>query len=314
MRPGGYTQGARQGAVEDQTAQKRYDQAKRVTKKLKREAARRRNLASQADGKLSKRGLSTRDHDARDKIDRARLSGKDGVDGKRLRQVESRLKQAQKKKDLIKVKKTYETGIWLEGSRSRRDTLFNIPEGVIAVGARRSLRFPPLTMRPDDRVALTGSNGTGKSTLIRHVVSSLNLPADRVTYLPQEIGLGQSQEILNECRGLPNDVLGHMMTVVSRLGSRPRRLLESAEPSPGEIRKLLVAMGIARAAHLIIMDEPTNHLDLPSIECLEEALGGCPGGLLLVSHDKRFLDSLARRTWQITRRANSEYEFELLEP
>jgi ATPase subunit of ABC transporter with duplicated ATPase domains len=90
------------------------------------------------------------------------------------------------------------------------------------------------------------------------------------------------------------------MTIVSRLGSRPRRLLESDEPSPGEIRKILLATGIARGPHLIVMDEPTNHMDLPSIECLETALSDCPCGLLLVSHDTRFLHALATVNWHLT--------------
>jgi len=76
--------------------------------------------------------------------------------------------------------------------------------------------------------------------------------------------------------------------------------LESVEPSPGEIRKILLATGIANVPHLVVMDEPTNHLDLPSIECLEQALADCPCGLLLVSHDQRFLDALTRIRWQIS--------------
>ena len=48
-----------------------------------------------------------------------------------------------------------------------------------------------------------------------------------------------------------------------------------------------------------IMDEPTNHLDLPSIELLEKALGDCPCALLLVSHDKRFLQATTYRGWEI---------------
>jgi ATPase subunit of ABC transporter with duplicated ATPase domains len=47
------------------------------------------------------------------------------------------------------------------------------------------------------------------------------------------------------------------------------------------------------------MDEPTNHMDLPSIECLEDALDDCPCGLLLVSHDRRFLERLTRRRWHV---------------
>ena len=53
------------------------------------------------------------------------------------------------------------------------------------------------------------------------------------------------------------------------------------------------------AAHLIVMDEPTNHLDLPSIECLEAALVACPCGLLMVSHDLRFLRRVAQTWWTI---------------
>jgi ATPase subunit of ABC transporter with duplicated ATPase domains len=90
-----------------------------------------------------------------------------------------------------------------------------------------------------------------------------------------------------------------MMTLVSRLGSRPERLLESATPSPGEIRKMLLAMGIIKAPQIIIMDEPTNHLDLPSIECLEQVLKDCVCGPLLVSHDRPFLDAVTRSSWQM---------------
>jgi ATPase subunit of ABC transporter with duplicated ATPase domains len=95
------------------------------------------------------------------------------------------------------------------------------------------------------------------------------------------------------------------MTIVSRLGSRPHRLLETAEPSPGEIRKLLLALGITRVPHLIIMDEPTNHLDLPSIQCLAEALQECPCGLLLVSHDHYFLNRLTTIRWHIALQKDS---------
>ena len=163
----------------------------------------------------------------------------------------------------------------------------------------RTLKHPDLVMRPDDRVALSGPNGGGKSTLVRHLLRRLNIEAARLVYMPQEINAGQAREILAEVRSLPRTELGRMMTAVSRLGSRPHRLLESAEPSPGEIRKILLALGIARVPHLIIMDEPTNHLDLPSIECLEEALDGCPCGLLLVSHDERFLARLTTTRWRI---------------
>ncbi len=131
-------------------------------------------------------------------------------------------------------------------------------------------------------------------------MQSLNLRKNHVTYVPQEIDIHASQDIMTRARDLPNEKLGQMMTVVSRLGSRPHRLMESVEPSPGEIRKILLATGIANVPHFIVMDEPTNHLDLPSIECLEQALVDCPCGLFLVSHDRRFLDALAHKRWHIS--------------
>lgn len=101
------------------------------------------------------------------------------------------------------------------------------------------------------------------------------------------------------------------MNVVSRLNSRPERLLESHQPSPGEVRKLLLAMGLSRQPHIIVMDEPTNHLDLPSIEALEAALADCPCALLMVSHDQDFIERVGAQSWQV---ASGEEGVSLLVP
>ena len=312
MRPGGYTEGFRQAIIDEATFQKQRSQAKQVFTKLKQVAAKHRDRASQSQRKRSKRGIGKKDHDAKAKIDLARVTGKDGADGKRLNQLEGRLKQAKEKQDRINVKKQYTLGIWLPGGQSKRNVLFSIPSGSLSLGNRLLLHYPDLIMKPDDRIAITGPNGSGKSTLIGHVVKSLNLPEHQVIYLPQEIEISASVDIMERARNLPNETLGQMMTVVSCLGSRPHRLLESATPSPGEIRKILLATGIAHVPHLIIMDEPTNHLDLPSIECLEQALMDCPCGLLMVSHDQRFLSNLTQKRWHISKMHNG-MDFELHE-
>ena len=300
MRPGGYSAGSQQAEKDGDRIRKEYDLAKRTHTRLKREFTKRRDVAAQANRKRSKRGLKPKEHDARSKIDMARITGRDALGGKLMHQLEGRLQQADQQRESIKVRKTHKLGIWLPGSRSRRNALFRLSAGVIPLGGDRWLRFPDLVMRPGDRIGLTGPNGMGKSTLVRHIVRGLNLPEEHMTYLPQEIDLGSSKDIMAKVRNLSDDKLGHLMTVVSCLGSRPHRLLETTEPSPGEIRKILLALGITHAPHLVIMDEPTNHLDLPSIECLERALAECPCGLLLVSHDRRFLDSLTNTHWHIT--------------
>jgi ATPase subunit of ABC transporter with duplicated ATPase domains len=92
------------------------------------------------------------------------------------------------------------------------------------------------------------------------------------------------------------------MALVAALGVEPRALLESARPSPGEARKLALALGLSRQVYACLLDEPTNHLDLPSIERLEEALAAYPGALLLVTHDARLAARCTNVRWRIESR------------
>lgn len=303
LRPGGVTEGAEQDTVERETARRQDDAAKHSVDRLRRETQRRRESADQsaAKTKASKhRKLPANDHDGTAKRNLAKLTGKDAFAGKLAGRIATRAQRAQEQRARIKVKKTYDMGIWLDSdARSQRAHLCRLPAGEITLGDERRLRCPELVMGPTDRIALTGANGLGKSTLLRHLLATLDLPPERLVYVPQEITAEESRRILAEVAALPKERLGQIMTIVSRLGSRPQRLIESDEPSPGEIRKILLAKGIAEQPHLIVMDEPTNHMDLPSITCLEEALGDCPCGLLLVSHDRPFLEALATTNWHI---------------
>ena len=311
IRKGGYTKG-RQILAEEQTAvQKQRAIKKKVFKKLKREAGKRRDLANQADKKMSKKGIPKKDHAAKGKIDAARVTGKDGVGGKLLRQLDGRLSHAEKELERVKVKKDYAMGIWLSGALSNRNTLLDLPEGSIVMGNHKYLNFPKLLIKPDNRIGITGQNGAGKSTLLQYIISHLNVPSANITYVPQEIDLSRSREILNQAQELPSDQKGHLMTIVSRLGSRPQRLLESISPSPGETRKLLLAVGMTKDPHIVIMDEPTNHMDLPSIECLEGALSNCPCCLVLISHDETFLGKLTRQRWRISKKEKGAFSLNI---
>jgi len=308
-RPGGVTKGMQIAKAERKSLERQYILKKHAYKKLQREAVKRRELAEQSRKRRSKRGLAEKDHDGREKKDRARVSGKDGVGGNVRRQLKGRLGQSRKRLENITMKKEYTLGIWLPGSVSKRNFLLGLATGSLSLGGQKRLYYPELDISPIDRIAITGPNGSGKSTLIRRIVNSLNVSKKHITYVPQEIDLSHSQDILAEALALPDDKLGHLMTIVSRLGSRPDRLLGSTEPSPGETRKLLLAIGMTYAPHIIIMDEPTNHMDLASIECLERALLDCPCSLVLVSHDKRFLRKLTQRKWNITRDSHSDCVF-----
>jgi ATPase subunit of ABC transporter with duplicated ATPase domains len=299
VRTGNYSEATRQLQREEEHRRKERRKAKSVCARLRHAVVKRREDAARSNQRRSKRGLALGDHDARAKKDLSRVTGKDGQTGRRLAQLSGRFSQAEKRLEETRVKKTYQLGIWVPGERSRRNYLLRLPEDKLRLGRDKQLTFPELIVQPADRVALTGPNGSGKSTLIRHIVSRVNVDFDNLVYLSQEIDLAASRQIIDNVRSLPKDRLARAMTVVSRLNSRPERLLESDSPSPGEIRKLLLALGIATGPHLIIMDEPTNHLDLPSIECLEQALSDCPCALLLASHDRRFLDNLTTINWQI---------------
>ncbi len=294
---GGYTDAARQRQGERETALRERHHAVQETRRMQREIGRRRERAAAEHRVRSKRGLSRKDSDARRKIDLARVT--DGKAGSSLRQLDGRFEQARARLDASRVDKRYETGIWLPGSRSRRDTLVNLDAGEIPLGGGRVLSVPDITIRPDDRIAITGENGAGKSTLIRHLLPLLNAPADKIIHMPQEISAAVAREVLDAARRRPHEELGHIMNVVSRLNSRPARLIDSHQPSPGEVRKLLLALGRSRAPHAIVMDEPTNHLDLPSIEALESALSECPCALLLVSHDRRFIEHVGATIWTV---------------
>jgi ATPase subunit of ABC transporter with duplicated ATPase domains len=297
--PGGYSSARELADAADARAREEWDQRSAEANRLRELAAEREREAARSHTLRSKRHIDPKDHDAKFRINLARLSGKDGQAGRLRRQIEGRAQQAEKELRSVSVRKQYRMGIRWQSERSRRDLLFSLPAGEIPLGPDTALRHPDLLMRPLDRVAVTGANGSGKSTLIRAILGRLNLPAGSVIYLAQEIPEDQSLAALRQVLALPPVERGEILTLVRRLGSDPARLLEGAGISPGEARKLILARGILAQPQLIIMDEPTNHLDLPSIECLEAALAECVCGLLLVSHDERFLDSLTQIRWQL---------------
>ncbi len=309
LRPGGYTRGVRQMELERTANARERAWAAQEAAHLRREIHARREQAAKAERQRSKRGLAKHDSDARAKVNAARVA--DHGSGSRIRQLEGRFQQSLDRKQRIVVQREHSMGITLAGQRSPRPRLLWLPEGEISLGQGRALRIPSLVIGPDDRIGVTGPNGSGKSTLLRHILQAMDPAPGMAAHIPQEIDASGSREILGTFKALPSSGLGKAMTIVRRLGSDPIRLLQSAEPSPGELRKLLLASHIGADPCLFILDEPTNHLDLPSIECLEEALRGCRAALLLVSHDQRFLSALTRRSWDIRPMAGAFGRWEL---
>ena len=300
LRSGGYSTAMSALKAENDAAAEEKSHLLREHRRLRREANERRRHVERAERAKSLHGVAPRDHDARFKARAARVS--DGQTSKRLRQLDGRIRQTADRCEAIRPQGNGPTGVAFCGEISQRNALLRLTAGEIPLGEGRVLVHPDLLMLPRDRIALVGANGSGKTTLIERVVERLLVPRDRVAYVPQEITAQGSKGLLQQVRMMHPDRRGAVMCCVSRLGSAPERLLESGCPSPGETRKLLLAIHLADRAQLIIMDEPTNHMDLPSIECLEEALASYVGGLLLVSHDQAFVARLTNVRWEIVRK------------
>ena len=303
MRPGGYSRAAGQAAVERESSLRVREDARREKKRIEREAQRRREAAARKEGKKSLAGIDKHDSDARHKKRAAIVWGTDGIAAKQAGVMEARLARASERLDQMRVEKRYDGDVWFDATPGRRPVLVRLEACALRLGERR-LDVPPLYIGRNDHIGLVGDNGCGKTTLVRHLVA--HLPAGvRTLYIPQEPSDGQQREAYARLRGLRSDERGRVLSIVAQLNSEPKRLLEGDATSPGEMRKLMLAIGILDRPELIIMDEPTNHLDLGSIEALQRMLGAFPGALLLVSHDEVLLSAITQVTWRIERDALS---------
>lgn len=155
-----------------------------------------------------------------------------------------------------------------------------------------------------ERVALVGRNGSGKSTLLKIAAGLVEAdsgtrflqPGATVRYLPQEPDLSAYATVLAYVEeGLaPGDDpyrAQHLLTQLGLNGDEdPKRL------SGGETRRAALARTLAPAPDILLLDEPTNHLDLPAITWLEEELSGLRSAMVIISHDRRFLQNLSRNT------------------
>ena len=172
-----------------------------------------------------------------------------------------------------------------------------------AVVERGGFRLGPvdLELHFGDRVAVVGRNGAGKTTLIGALTGDLPLAAGT-----RHVGPGTVFGELNQARDLFAGVLLDDFVELSGLERTEARTLlakfalgaedvERSAPSlsPGERTRAALALLAARGVNCLILDEPTNHLDLEAIEELERALAGYDGCLVVVSHDRRFLERLA---------------------
>jgi len=231
-----------------------------------------------------------------------------GVEARRTRN-EGRVRRLERLRDARAARRERSGNVRLnlaEGQRSGK--LVAELTGVCKAYAQKKIvEGLDLIVSRGDRIGFVGPNGAGKTTLVRLILGTLAPDAGRVRLGAnvQPAYFDQMREQLDEEKTVAEtispgsewiEVGGGRKHVMSYLGDflfPPRRASSPVRMlSGGERNRLLLARLFARPANVLVLDEPTNDLDIESLELLEEALQDYAGTILLVSHDRAFLDNV----------------------
>jgi ATPase subunit of ABC transporter with duplicated ATPase domains len=180
-------------------------------------------------------------------------------------------------------------------------------------GELKVFRDVSLHVEAEQRVAIVGTNGIGKTTLLRCIMGELQMEHGKVkwaenaevAYMPQDNAAAFEQPVTvfdwMRARGKPRDDDQAIRATLGRmLFSRDEMAKTVDKLSGGERGRMLFGEIMLKRPNIIIMDEPTNHLDMESIEALNLALENYPGTLIFVSHDREFVSSVATRVIELT--------------
>ncbi|MFP5019700.1 ABC-F family ATP-binding cassette domain-containing protein [Pseudonocardia phyllosphaerae] len=182
-----------------------------------------------------------------------------------------------------------------------------------AVLRRGDFVLGPVTVQVQwaDRVVVTGANGAGKSTLLAGLLGRLD-PESGAGGLGSGVLVGEIDQARGAFLGeatllrafgeqVPDWPESEVRTLLAKFSLGADQVLRTAASlSPGERTRAALALLQARGVNLLVLDEPTNHLDLPAIEQLEQAVDAFGGTVLLVTHDRRMLDTVrATRRWEV---------------
>lgn len=162
--------------------------------------------------------------------------------------------------------------------------------------AREVLDIDELEIYGYDRIGLVGHNGAGKSTLLKVLAGELALPGTAIQRFGKVALIPQLDA--------PETMDAEDPALLSRLGVAK---LERETMSGGEETRLKLAAALGAGAHLLLADEPTCHLDRAGIDFLIGQLRAFDGALLLISHDRYFLDALVDKIWELREGKITEY-------
>ncbi|HMP56200.1 MAG TPA: ABC-F family ATP-binding cassette domain-containing protein [Novosphingobium sp.] len=188
-----------------------------------------------------------------------------------------------------------------------RPPLITLDMASVGYGEAPVLQRLNLRLDPDDRIALLGRNGNGKTTLARLLAAQL-APMDGAMQASGRMKVGYFTQYQVEELDRSETPLQHMTlampgaspaAVRAQLGrfgfAGPKATTEVGKLSGGERARLALALITRDAPHLLILDEPTNHLDVDAREALVQALNGYSGAVVIVSHDRHMLEMTADR-------------------
>ncbi|WP_067702929.1 ABC transporter ATP-binding protein [Erwinia sp. ErVv1] len=198
-----------------------------------------------------------------------------------------------------------------EASRSGK-IVFELENVSYRMGEKQLVRDFSVQVQRGDKIALIGPNGCGKTTLLKLMLEQLKADSGRVhigtklevAYFDQHraeldpdrtvmdnLAEGKQEVMVN---GKPRHVLGYLQEFLFH----PKRAMTPVRAlSGGERNRLLLARLFLKPSNLLILDEPTNDLDVETLELLEELIDGYQGTVLLVSHDRQFVDNTVTECW-----------------
>ena len=165
---------------------------------------------------------------------------------------------------------------------------------------------------PGERATLVGRNGCGKTTIMKLLAGAIEpdagerflQPGTRVAWLPQEPVFEAKETAWDHVSSAdpdnpPEDY--EISAALDRFGIRKLASREARTLSGGEARKVSLARALIRPPDILLLDEPTNHLDLNAIQDLEDFILSFGGALVVISHDRAFLDAVTQRLFWLER-------------
>lgn len=234
--------------------------------------------------------------------------------GQRTKQAQGRRKRLERlKRDDLIGRRTKDKTMRLRLNADLRSGDLVLATHDLAIGypgGEVSISLPDLEIRRGDCVALLGPNGSGKTAFLKTILKEIPPKAGRIR-IGAAVGIGYFAQIQTELNS-ENSVLDELVLVnhnmqVDEARNHLGRFLFSGEDvfkkvgdlSGGERSRLALAKFALNGANFLVLDEPTNHLDIPSQEILEAVLADFSGTILLVSHNRYFVDALATQVWTI---------------